>query len=115
MINVGLSPLYQLEAAQSAQGSAQTAAIPLAEVSLAISKIQDYTYPFGALIWNCVFAVKFCYLYFFSLLIDRQRAMVQYWRIALAVTAIAVVFNTCGSFISCPKFGLNKCQYSLAV
>lgn len=115
MMNVGLSPLYQLEAAQSAQSSAQTAAIPLAEVSLAISKIQDYTYPFGALIWGCVFAVKFCYLYFFRLLIDRQRAMVLYWRIALAVTAIAFVFNTCGSFISCPKFGQKNCQYSLAV
>ncbi|KAL2046291.1 hypothetical protein N7G274_001738 [Stereocaulon virgatum] len=105
IVNVGLSPLYQMEAAQPAQGSAQTPAIPLAEVSLAISRIQDYTYPFGSLIWGCVFAVKFCYLYFFRLLIDRQRAMVLYWRTALAVTAIAFVFNTCGSFISCPRFG----------
>lgn len=38
-MNVGLSPLYQLEAAQSSQRSVQTAEIPLEEVSKAISKI----------------------------------------------------------------------------
>ena len=104
-MNVGLSPLYQLEAAQLAQSSVQTAEIPLEEVSKAISKIQDYTYDFGTLTWACILAVKFCYLYFFRLLIDRQRAMVLYWKIAVGVTAVAFVFNACASFISCSEFG----------
>ncbi|KAL8757059.1 MAG: hypothetical protein Q9199_002500 [Rusavskia elegans] len=56
----------------------------------------------------CVFAVKFCYLFFFRQLIDRLTRITIYWRITLAFTFIACIFNACGSFIACPEFGDNN-------
>lgn len=84
--------------------------IPIDSVIEAVSKIQRYSYPFGALIWAVVFAVKFCYLHFFRLLIDRQQALVNYWKVTMVITLIAAVFNTCASFESCPKFGSQDCK-----
>ena len=45
--------------------------IPIDSVIAAVSKKGRYSYQFGALVWTVVFAVRFCYLRFFRLLIDR--------------------------------------------
>ena len=79
--------------------------IPKALIIQFISKIQRYSYPFGTLIWTTIFLVKFSYLAFFRLLIDRQRPIIIYWRIAMLVTGIAAVFNISSAFIGCAKFG----------
>ena len=84
--------------------------MPIDSIIAAISTIERYAYPFGALIWAVVFAVKFCYLHFFRLLIDRQQPLVTYWKVTMAVTVVATVFNTCASFESCPKFGDQVCK-----
>lgn len=80
----------------------------LKQVNATVSKVQRETYPFGLLIWLCVFAVKFCYLFFFRQLIDRLTRITIYWRITLAFTFIACIFNASGSFIACPEFGDNN-------
>ena len=80
----------------------------LQQVSGTIAKVQRETYLFGVLIWLCVFAVKFCYLFFFRQLIDRLRRIIIYWKITLALTFIACVFNASASFIACPEFGDNN-------
>ncbi|KAL8901078.1 MAG: hypothetical protein Q9192_000741 [Flavoplaca navasiana] len=102
----GASSLYLIIAFQSnPQAAAMTS---LQQVSGTIAKVQRETYPFGVLIWLCVFAVKFCYLFFFRQLIDRLRRITVYWKITLALTSIACVFNACASFIACPEFGDNN-------
>ncbi|KAL8892930.1 MAG: hypothetical protein Q9215_000294 [Flavoplaca cf. flavocitrina] len=102
----GASSLYLIIAFQSnPQAAAMTS---LQQVSGTIAKVQRETYPFGVLIWLCVFAVKFCYLFFFRQLIDRLRRITIYWKITLALTFIACVFNACASFIACPEFGDNN-------
>lgn len=106
------SPLYQLMIAEAAEkvNPGLTQGIPIDSVIEAVSKIERYSYPFGALIWAVVFSVKFCYLHFFRLLIDRQQPLVNYWKVTMAITLVAAVFNTCASFESCPKFGNQDCK-----
>ena len=85
--------------------------VPKEVISQAMIKLQKYGYSFAIIIWISIFSVKFSYLAFFRQLIDRQRGLIMYWRIVLAVTFVAAVLNICGSFISCPEFGDNayKC------
>ncbi|KAI4089616.1 MAG: hypothetical protein LQ339_008522 [Xanthoria mediterranea] len=102
----GASSLYLITAFQlNPEASAITS---LKQVNATVSKVQRETYPFGLLIWLCVFAVKFCYLFFFRQLIDRLTRITIYWRITLAFTFIACIFNASGSFIACPEFGDNN-------
>ena len=114
LLNIGAPPLYQLVAAEYTESidPAFSDNVPIAEMVAAIDKIQRFTYPFGALIWASIFAVKFCYLYFFRLLIDRQHGVVNYWRVAIVVTGLAAVFDICAPFISCSKFGQDALQCS---
>jgi hypothetical protein len=69
--------------------------IPIDSVIAAVSKIERYSYPFAALVWTVVFAVRFRYLRFFRLLINRQQPLADYWKVKIAVTLIAAVFNIC--------------------
>ncbi|KAL9579386.1 MAG: hypothetical protein Q9212_005142 [Teloschistes hypoglaucus] len=102
----GASYLYMVETLQA--NPELVAFASLQQVSAAVAKIQQNTYPFGVLIWLSVFAVKFCYLSFFRQLIDRLARIVVYWRITLAVTFVACIFNATASFVSCPEFGKNN-------
>ncbi|KAL8687753.1 MAG: hypothetical protein Q9218_006168 [Villophora microphyllina] len=106
MLVKGASYLYMVEALQAHPELAAFASMQ--EISDAIAKIQQDTYPFGVLIWLSVFAVKFCYLSFFRQLIDRLARITVYWRITLAVTFVACIFNATASFVACPEFGENN-------
>ncbi len=112
MLYISASPLYELMMAEAAEkanpGLIQE--IPIDSITELVSKIQRYSYPFGALIWGVVFAVKFCYLHFLRFLIDRQRSLVNFWKVAMIINLIAAVFNICSSFESCPKFGDQGCE-----
>ena len=109
---VGAPNLYQLTGASylEQQDPAIAADVPEEFVIEEISQIQRYLYPFGSLIWASIFSVKFCYLYFFRLLIDRQKSMIVYWRAAMVITFVSAVFDICGSFESCPELGANSLQ-----
>ncbi|KAL8630979.1 hypothetical protein Q9189_003327 [Teloschistes chrysophthalmus] len=102
----GASYLYMVETLQASPELVAFAS--LQDISAAVAKIQQNTYPFGVLIWLSVFAVKFCYLSFFRQLIDRLARIVVYWRITLAVTFVACIFNATASFVSCPEFGKDN-------
>lgn len=106
------SPLYQLMMAGAAEKASPglMQEIPIDSVIAAVSVVEKYSYPFGALIWAVVFDVKFCYLHFFRFLIDRQQPLVNYWKITVAINLIAAVFNICASFEACPKFGDQVCK-----
>lgn len=106
------SPLYQLMMGAAAEKAVPglKQEIPNDSVIEMVSKIERYSYAFGALIWAVVFAVKSCYLHFFRLLIDRQQTLVNYWKAAIITTSIAAVFNICASFEACPKFGGQNCK-----
>ncbi|KAL8701855.1 MAG: hypothetical protein Q9201_004683 [Fulgogasparrea decipioides] len=102
----GASSLYLIIMFQSNPAASSFAS--LQQISDAVAKVQQDTYPFGVLIWLAVFAVKFCYLSFFRQLIDRLSHITVYWTVTLAVTFIACVFNATASFIACPEFGDNN-------
>ncbi|KAL8996263.1 MAG: hypothetical protein Q9169_004194 [Polycauliona sp. 2 TL-2023] len=106
LLSNGAHSLYLIVAFQT--NPQAVAMISLQYASDTISKVQREAYSFGVLIWLCVFAVKFCYLFFFRQLIDRLKAITIYWRITLGFTFIACVFNACASFIACPEFGADN-------
>ena len=112
MLYLSASPLYGLMMAEAAEkanpGLSQE--IPIDSFTEVISKIERYSYPFGALIWSVVFSVKFCYLHFFRFLIDRQRSLVNFWKVTMVINLIAAVFNICASFEACPEFGDRSCE-----
>ena len=98
--------MYQISIYRNDTGLANL--LPAKMVIDAITTIQHYTYTFGSLIWATIFLVKFSYLAFFRLLIDRQHFMLIYWRIACVVTFLAAVFDISSPFIGCSQFGRNS-------
>lgn len=76
----------------------------------AVAVIESEGYAYSVLIWVAIFVVKFCYLCFFRLLIDRLKGLVVYWRVTMSVTAFSSVFNICALFIACPYFGQKACK-----
>lgn len=112
MLYISASPLYDLmmaEAAEKANPSLRQD-IRINSFPEVVSKIERYSYPFGALIWGVIFSVKFCYLHFFRSLIDRQRSLVNFWKVTMVINLIAAVFNICASFEACPRFGDQSCE-----
>ncbi|MCJ1408123.1 hypothetical protein MMC19_002196 [Ptychographa xylographoides] len=73
-----------------------------------ITWYQKVVYGYLDLSIATVYAVKFSFLCFFRLLIDRLRGMIIYWRIVVTVTAITLAFTVCTPFISCPDFDLSS-------
>ena len=112
MLYITASPLYEMFMAEAAvkanPGLRQE--IPIDSFTVMVSRVQIYSYTFGALIWCVTFAVKFCYLHFFRLLIDRQNSLVKFWKATMVINLIAAVFNICSSFMSCPKLGDQACE-----
>lgn len=70
-------PLYHFMIAEAAEkantGLRQEIAID--SLTEAVLKIENYFYPFGALIWGVAVVVKFCYLHFFRFLTERQKPL----------------------------------------
>ena len=112
MLYITASPMYEMIMAEAAvkanPGLRQE--VPIDSFTEMISKMQRYFCAFGALIWGVAFAVKFCYLHFFRLLIDRQRPLVNFWKVTMVINLIAAIFNICSSFTSCPKLGDQACE-----
>ena len=112
MLYITASPLYEIFMAEAGvkanPGLRQE--IPIDSFTGMVTRVQRYSYAFGVLIWFVEFAVKFCYLHFFRLLIDRQRSLVNYWKVTMVINLIAAVFNICSSFMSCPKLGNQACE-----
>ena len=82
-----------------------TAAASLQTFEEPLDVIESEGYACSVLLWVAIFVVKFCYLRFFRLLIDRLEGFIVYWRVAMGITAITSVFNLCAPFIACPYFG----------
>ena len=78
----------------------------------AVTVITTEGYAYAVLIWVAIFAVKFCYLYFFRLLIDRLKGLIVYLRFSMGITVLPAVFNICSLFIACPYFGPKTCELS---
>ena len=70
-----------------------------------------YTYP--ALLWTCIFAVKFAYLTFFRQLVDRVRPLVIYWRVVVGVTIVSYPICILSIYVACMKWGLEAGQWTL--
>ena len=112
MLYITASPLYEMFMAEAAvkANPGLTQEIPMDSLAEAVSKLSRYFDAFGALIWGAAFAVKFCYLHFFRLLIDRQKSLVNFWKVTMVINLIAAVFNICSAFTSCPKLGDQACD-----
>ena len=112
MLYMTASPLYEMITAEVAveANSGLRQEIPIGSFTGMVSKLQRYFYAFGALIWSVVFTVKFCYLHFFRLLIDRQKSLVNFWKVTIVINLVAAVFNICAEFTSCPKLGDQACE-----
>ena len=112
MLDIVASPLYEMIMTEAAvktnPGLRQE--IPIDSLNEVVSKKRKYIYAFGALIWGAVFAVKFCYLHFFRLLIDRQKSLVNFWKVAMVISLAAAVFNICSSSTDFPKFCDQACE-----
>ena len=99
--NVGADTLYQMILFDRSM----VKDIPKEVINAGMSKIQRTTYSFAIVVWITIFSVKFSYLAFFRHLIDRQRALIVYWRVIVVMTTLAFILNVCGPFISCSEFG----------
>ncbi|KAI9810499.1 MAG: hypothetical protein M1826_003604 [Phylliscum demangeonii] len=58
--------------------------------------------------WTAIFAVKFSFLFFFQVLVERIRYMTIYWRIVLGTTIIAFCLCVCEPAIECPHFATQS-------
>ena len=63
-----------------------------------------------ALIWTSIFSVKFSFLFFFRLLVQRVRMMVIFWWVVTIATLAAWVFAFVAIFLPCPYFDLRGCK-----
>ena len=72
---------------------------------------QKVIYAYLDLSQTATYCVKFSFLCFFRLLIDRLRYMIVYWRVVVVVSVLAWAYAMCTAFIGCPDFGLNVCRY----
>ena len=109
MLYIIVSPMYEMIMAEAAvkANPGLRQGLPIDSFTEMVSR---YFYAFGALIWGVAFAVKFSYLHFFRLLIDRQKSLVNFWKVAMVINLIAAVFNICSTFMSCPKLGNQICE-----
>ena len=78
----------------------------------AMRLFQSVRHAYSVLIWATIFAVKFCYLCFFRLLIDRLKGLITYWRVTAGITAVSAGFNLCALFIACPYLSQESCKLS---
>ena len=60
-----------------------------------------------ALTWTSIFSVKFSFLFFFRLLVQRVRIMVMFWWVATIATLVAWVFNIIAIFLPCLHFDVS--------
>ena len=108
MLYMTASPIYEMvmpEAAMKANPSLRQETL----IDSFAEMILRYLYAFHALTWVVVFAVKFSYLHFFRLLMDRQKPLVNFWKVTMVINLIAAAFNICSPFTSCPKLGDQAC------
>lgn len=66
-------------------------------------------YALPTLAWTTIFCVKFAYLWFFRLLIDRLRSLTIYWRVVVAITSISYPLCASSSYMACP--GNVSCEW----
>lgn len=65
-----------------------------------------------AVTWIVLFAVKFCFLAFFRLLIDRLTRMIIYWRCVVVITAVLSILSLSENFIACPRINADSGELS---
>ncbi|KAL8699566.1 MAG: hypothetical protein Q9201_005933 [Fulgogasparrea decipioides] len=74
------------------------------ETTLTIRILHAYTF----ISWLVIFAVKFCFLAFFRVLIDRVKRMIIYWRFVVVITVILGGISFCETFIACPHIDASS-------
>ena len=57
--------------------------------------------------WAVIFAVKFSFISFFRVLVNRLRYMIIYWKIVVAVTAICFCFCASEVAMGCPHLDVQ--------
>lgn len=76
--------------------------------------LQKTTYPFLALIWTTIFAIKGCFLAFMRPLVWHiSRAVNWYYWFIVVFCVISWAFVVADPFIICPYFGTDASQYFL--
>ena len=74
-------------------------------------RYQRMFFSYTPLSWAAIFAVKFCFICFFRVLVDRLRFMIIYWKIVVAVTAVCFCFCASETAIKCPHFDVEACKF----
>lgn len=69
-----------------------------------------FIWVFFALSWFTIFLVKYGFLAYFRSLVDRLPREHHFWKGVVVVTTVAMAFNICGGFVTCPQFGLAARQ-----
>ncbi|KAI9831875.1 MAG: hypothetical protein M1826_002907 [Phylliscum demangeonii] len=71
---------------------------------------QQRVFAFESITWTSIFAVKFAFLFFFRVLVNRIRYMTIYWRVVLGFTIIAFGICVSEAGIECPHFDVASLQ-----
>ena len=77
------------------------------EIVLTVRILDAYT----CISWLVVFAVKFCFLFFFRALIDRVKRMIIYWRAVVFITVIFGGISLCETFIACSHIDATSGEF----
>ncbi len=72
-----------------------------------IVSYQREIYAFLSLSSGTIFSVKFSFLFFFRLLIDRLNGIVTYWKIVVVITIVCFIYSVISFLIACPHLGLS--------
>ncbi|KAI9808055.1 MAG: hypothetical protein M1826_004372 [Phylliscum demangeonii] len=65
-------------------------------------------FAYGFLSLTAVFAVKFSFLFFLRVLVERIRYMTIYWRVVLGATIVAFSLCVCECPTECPHFTIQS-------
>ena len=73
-----------------------------------LARYQRLFFSFIPLSWAVIFAVKFSFLSFFRILVNRLRYMIIYWKTVVVVTVICFCFCASEAVLECPHFGADS-------
>lgn len=84
-----------------------------ADIYQRIYSYEDLYYSAPVLAWTAIFFVKFAYLYFFRILVDRLRKLQIFRKILMVIAAVSWPVCIISVYIPCTKRGLEAGMLSL--
>ena len=83
---------------------------PISDVAKEEVHIERLLAAYGLFSWLVIYTVKFCFLTFFRVLIDRVRRMILYWRVIVLITIVFCGLSLSEPFIACPPTDVSPSE-----